>query len=107
MTAGPVIRPRFVLIGGRQSAYALRFLEYFVSGILMFMFAGRMLNGQNDDLLARFVNGVIDQIRVFPGDELPYALNGLRSAHVWKEHQILKRLKNGGAHMLCGVGLRA
>jgi hypothetical protein len=32
----------------------------------MLMFARGVLNGQNDDLLARFVKGVVDQIWVFP-----------------------------------------
>ena len=57
----------------------------------MFTFAGRVLNAQNDDLLVRFVDGVVDQIVVFPRNELSHPFNGLWSADVRKKYQALKR----------------
>ena len=42
-----------------------------------------MLDGEDDDFLTRFIDGVV---RVLPGDQLTYALYGLCSADPRKQN---------------------
>src|ERR1700675_422594 len=69
-------------------------------GVFMLPLARGVLDGEDDDFLRRLINPVIDQIGIFPRDQLAHSFNGLRSADLRKQDQILQRLKNGRAHPL-------
>jgi len=49
-----------------------------VLGILERALAGRMLNGQDDDLLPPVIDRIVDEIAVLSRDELPDSGSGLR-----------------------------
>jgi hypothetical protein len=40
-----------------------------------------MLDGEDDDFRTRFIDGVVNEVRILSGDQLAYALYGLCSAH--------------------------
>ncbi len=35
-----------------------------------------MLDGEDDDFLTRFIDGVVNEVRILSGDQLTYALYG-------------------------------
>lgn len=57
-----------------------------------------MLDREDDDFLRRLIDPVIDQIGIFVRDQLTHPFNGLRSADMRKQDQILERTKNGRAY---------
>jgi hypothetical protein len=58
-----------------------------------------MLDGEDDDFLTRFIDGVVNEIRILSGDQLTYALYGLCSAdprkqtRFWSEWRIAARTR--------------
>jgi hypothetical protein len=48
-----------------------------------------MLDGEDDDFLIRLIDRVINEIGILSGDKLTHAFNGLCSADLWKQNQIL------------------
>src|SRR5438105_9262134 len=69
----------------------------------MFAFAGRMLDGEDDNFLGLVVSGVIDQIWVPPRHQLAHALDLLWSSNMRKQNQTLERFKNRGPHAKRGL----
>ncbi len=70
----------------------------------MLPLARGMLDRQDDDFLSRIVNCVIDEVTIFSDDELTHTFNSLRSTDLWKQDQILERMKNSGANLPGGNG---
>jgi hypothetical protein len=69
----------------------------------MLSLARGMLDSEDDDFLSRLVDPLIDQIGIFAGDQLTHPFNGLRSADLRKQDQILQRMKNSRAHLPGGA----
>ena len=69
-------------------------------GVFMLPLARGMLDREDDDFLRRLINSVVDQIGISPRDQLAHSLDGLRSAELRKQDQILQRLNNSRAHPL-------
>jgi hypothetical protein len=45
-----------------------------------------MLDGEDDDFLTRFIDGIVNEVRILSGDQLTYALYGLCSADPRKQN---------------------
>ena len=66
--------------------------------VFVFASAGMVLNCQDNDLVIGSINTIINEIRVFPGDELAYVAERLPPAEFREEQKIFKRLKNDAAN---------
>jgi hypothetical protein len=69
----------------------------------MFVLAGRMLNGEDDNFRGPVVNSVIDQIWIPPRQQLAHALDLLLPSDMRKQSQTLQRFKNRGPHAKRGL----
>ncbi len=69
----------------------------------MFALLSGMLDAEDDDLLRISINSIINEICVFPGDDLANCLGLLKPSKPRKKDQALQAIVNRGANM-AGAG---
>ena len=64
----------------------------------MLPLAGGMSDGEDDDLLGGRIDGVIDEVRVFAGDELADAFDFLPPSSLGEQDDVLQGFDDSRAH---------
>jgi len=78
-----------------------------VLGILERALAGRMLNGQDDDLLPPVIDRIVDEIAVLSRDELPDSGSGLRPPRFREASNGSREARIADRTRCAAIGLRA
>src|ERR1700733_3615162 len=66
-----------------------------------------MLDRENNDFLALFIDRVVNDVRIFSGDQLAHARNGLCSADLWNRTRFWSEWRIAARTFRAAAGLRA